>query len=145
LKKAAVLGATGEAVGCAFYSLGSATHLVGQNIGQQITQLSLLWVGCEARITLKQHAASLAGGLLGIGAGRILGAGIGWLLEDAEEGFWSRLLREEDGSFGPQSGPIRAPAEFPLTTFEIMKTGFVSYSLEISLSPREHLPRKLTE
>jgi RHS repeat-associated protein len=82
LAKAVVLTATGEAIGCAYYALASATDLVGQHIGQDFTQLGLLWQGCEAEITVKQHIQGILTNLLFIGIGK----GIGWLLEDAEAG-----------------------------------------------------------
>ena len=84
--KGVVLTATGEAVGCAFYSLASATDLVGQHIGQQITQLSLLWQGCAASITTSQYLNAFAANTALLGLGEGVGWAIGDLMEGAEQG-----------------------------------------------------------
>jgi len=125
-----LVGAEVSAVGCAYFSLGSATDLVGQNIGQQITQLSLLWQGCAAKITARKLYKNAAIGLLGIGAGRLLGAGIGWLLEGAEGGGgtgFPTLFRGTSEGF-PGSPALQRLGITPTSTNPAVGTLFATYS-----------------
>jgi RHS repeat-associated protein len=86
LAEATAVTAAGEAISCSYFALASAVDLVGQHVGQDIDQLGLLWQGCMAKITVKQHLVGIGTNLLGIGVGRAISKGIGWLLEDAELG-----------------------------------------------------------
>jgi len=89
--QAAVVAALGRAVSCALYAEASAIHLVGMHIDEDITQMSLLFQSCAAKITVQQIAQDTAYNLLFMGAFSMLGKGIGWLLEDAAEGAVPRL------------------------------------------------------
>jgi RHS repeat-associated protein len=74
------------AVKCAFYSLASATDLVGETLGQQVDQLSLLWKGCAASITASQFATAWAANAALLGLGQGIGWAYGELMAGAEQG-----------------------------------------------------------
>ena len=84
--EAAGVTALGYEVRCALYAEASAVHLLGENLGLDITRFGLLMNQCAAQITVSQFARATAGNLLFMGAVGVAGRGIGWLLEDAEEG-----------------------------------------------------------
>jgi RHS repeat-associated protein len=84
--RGAVVTSLSFAVNCAIFAEASAVDLVGQHIGQQIDQLSLLFKGCEAQITPMQFATALATNTALMGLGELAGGALGKWLYEAEEG-----------------------------------------------------------
>ncbi len=84
--EAATLSALNLEVSCAIYAEASVLDLVDQHMGQDITQFGALFKSCAAKITVEQFARDTFTNLLFMGAGKMIGKGIGWLLEDATEG-----------------------------------------------------------
>jgi len=104
--EAAAVTALGYAVRCAYYAEASALDLVGQHMNQDITQFGLLFQGCAAEITVKQFLQDTAANMLFMGAFSMLGRGIGWLLEDGEQG--ELLVGDVTEGFGNGLAPTQA-------------------------------------
>jgi RHS repeat-associated protein len=84
--RASLVTSAGFAINCAYYSLASATNLVGETIGQQVNQVGLLFQGCAASITASQYLTALAANTALLGLGEVGEWALGKWLGEAEEG-----------------------------------------------------------
>jgi RHS repeat-associated protein len=102
---AGVVTSLGFSVKCAYFTVASSVHLVGETLGQQVDQFTPLFKSCAAKITTTQFvtawAANTALLALNVFAGPALTAVGDWMF-GAEQGMDWRLLTEEEGSFGPR-------------------------------------------
>jgi hypothetical protein len=101
---AGVVTSLGFSVKCAYFTVASSVHLVGETLGQQVDQFTPLFKSCAAKITTTQFvtawAANTALLALNVFAGPALTAVGDWMF-GAEQGVdWTRLLTEEEGSVG---------------------------------------------
>jgi RHS repeat-associated protein len=103
-----VVTSLGFSVKCAYFTVASSLHLVGETLGQQVDQFTPLFKSCAAKITTTQFvtawAANTALLTLNVLAGPALRAVGDWMF-GAEQGMDWRLLTEEEGSIGPR-GPL---------------------------------------
>jgi hypothetical protein len=102
-----VVTSLGFSVKCAYFTVASSLHLVGETLGQQVDQFTPLFKSCAAKITTTQFvtawAANTALLALNVFAGPALGAVGDWMF-GAEQGAGWRLLTEGEGSLGIPMG-----------------------------------------
>ena len=121
-----VVTSLGFSVKCAYFTVASSLHLVGETLGQQVDQFTPLFKSCAAKITTTQFvtawAANTALLTLNVLAGPALRAVGDWMF-GAEQGMDWRLLTEEEGSIGPR-GPWNINANDPvdLEAFQRLNT-----------------------
>jgi hypothetical protein len=136
------LTAANFGVKCAFYSLASATDLVGQHIGQQVDQLSLVFKGCAASITASQFLTAWAANTALLGLGEVGGWAIGELMDGAEQGEieagtttldqLSAAANRAAQSVGPGSGPVYGTQVHTAFQAEVEALGQSGLRTEIS-------------